>query len=116
MTCIVLLSIYDVWFTLITISTVIAYIGMFAHLPTTCGLFLCCHRGAVYTISVTEWRNKFRRLMNEKDNESTNKAVDSLINFETVKYFCNEEHEAKRFEHALDGTYLGGVVHELTYY
>jgi ABC-type transport system involved in Fe-S cluster assembly fused permease/ATPase subunit len=60
---------------------------------------------SAYTISVTEWRNKFRRLMNEKDNESTNKAVDSLINFETVKYFCNEQHEAQRFERALDGTY-----------
>jgi len=44
--------------------------------------------------------------MNEKDNESTNKAVDSLINFETVKYFCNEDHEAQRYEHALNGSKL----------
>jgi len=82
LTCIVLISVYDVLFTIITLVTVIVYV--------------------VYTILVTEWRNKYRRLMNEKDNESTNKAVDSLINFETVKYFCNEDHEAQRYEHALN--------------
>jgi ABC-type transport system involved in Fe-S cluster assembly fused permease/ATPase subunit len=94
LTCVVLISIYDIWFTIITLVTVVAYIGksvwkrecnhhskapssassINAHAPPH------THTPA-YTISVTEWRNKFRRLMNEKDNESTNKAVDSLINF-----------------------------------
>jgi ATP-binding cassette subfamily B protein len=67
-------------------------------------------RRIAYTIALTEWRNKFRRLMNEKDNEATNKAVDSLINFETVKYFCNERKEAHRFETAIDGTCWAGCV------
>ena len=55
----------------------------------------------VWTTSVTEWRLKFRRSMNETDNQATTRAVDSLLNFETVKYFSNEEHETKRFDTAL---------------
>ena len=44
-----------------------------------------------YTVSVTQWRTKFRQQMNKLDSEATTKAVDSLINYETVKYFGNEE-------------------------
>ena len=55
----------------------------------------------VWTTSVTEWRLKFRRSMNETDNQATTRAVDSLLNFETVKYFSNEEHETERFDTAL---------------
>ena len=55
----------------------------------------------VWTTSVTEWRLKFRRSMNETDNQATTRAVDSLLNFETVKYFGNEEHETERFDTAL---------------
>ena len=54
-----------------------------------------------WTTSVTEWRLKFRREMNETDSEANTKAIDSLLNFETVKYFGNEEYEARRFEKAL---------------
>ncbi|WP_340149759.1 ABC transporter ATP-binding protein/permease [uncultured Sneathiella sp.] len=54
-----------------------------------------------FTLAVTEWRLKFRRMMNEKDSEANTKAIDSLLNFETVKYFGNEEHEARRFDRAL---------------
>jgi ABC-type transport system involved in Fe-S cluster assembly fused permease/ATPase subunit len=54
-----------------------------------------------FTFSITEWRLKFRRVMNESDSEASTKAVDSLLNFETVKYFGNEEHEARRFDDAL---------------
>ncbi|MGB0671846.1 MAG: ABCB family ABC transporter ATP-binding protein/permease, partial [Rhodospirillales bacterium] len=54
-----------------------------------------------WTLLVTEWRTQYRRQMNEKDSEASSKAVDSLLNFETVKYFGNEEHEAKRFDRAL---------------
>lgn len=53
---------------------------------------------------IKQWRTKFRREMNEKDNDANNKAVDSLLNFETVKYFCNEDHEAARYKVSLDGT------------
>ncbi|MGB0683731.1 MAG: ABCB family ABC transporter ATP-binding protein/permease [Magnetovibrionaceae bacterium] len=55
----------------------------------------------VWTLWVTEWRTAFRRQMNDKDSEANTKAIDSLLNFETVKYFGNEDHEAKRFDAAL---------------
>lgn len=55
----------------------------------------------VYTWVTTDWRNKFRRTMNEKDNEYNQKAVDALLNFETVKYFNAEEHERVRYDKAL---------------
>jgi ATP-binding cassette, subfamily B, heavy metal transporter len=54
-----------------------------------------------FTFFVTDWRVKYRREMNERDSEANTKAIDSLLNFETVKYFANEEHEARRFDVAL---------------
>ena len=51
-----------------------------------------------FTLMVTEWRLKFRRRMNQQDSESHTKAIDSLLNYETVKYFGNEAHEARRFD------------------
>ncbi|MEA2778687.1 MAG: ATP-binding cassette, subfamily heavy metal transporter [Rhodospirillaceae bacterium] len=54
-----------------------------------------------FTLALTEWRIKYRRLMNEADQEANTKAVDSLLNYETVKYFGNEEHEAQRYDVAL---------------
>ena len=77
----VLWGMYDSSFALITSATIAVYIG--------------------FTLSVTEWRTKYRRAMNETDSEASTKAIDSLLNFETVKYFCNEEHEAKRYDKAL---------------
>ncbi|MBN8541686.1 MAG: ABC transporter ATP-binding protein/permease [Deltaproteobacteria bacterium] len=56
-----------------------------------------------YTISITNWRVKFRKEMMQKDTEANTKAIDSLLNFETVKYFGNETHEHKRFDRALEG-------------
>ena len=55
----------------------------------------------VFTFSFTAWRTKFRRIMNETDSEAQTKAIDSLINFETVKYFGNETHESRRFDESL---------------
>jgi ABC-type transport system involved in Fe-S cluster assembly fused permease/ATPase subunit len=57
----------------------------------------------VYTLSVTDWRVKFRKTMNQKDSDANTKAVDSLLNYETVKYFGNEEHEYARYDRALAG-------------
>ncbi len=51
-----------------------------------------------FTLSFTNWRVKFRRTMNENDSEAQSKAIDSLLNYETVKYFGNEAHEARRFD------------------
>ena len=54
-----------------------------------------------YTIAVTEWRIRFRRQMNAADEMANTKAIDSLLNYETVKYFSNEAHEARRYDGAL---------------
>jgi len=59
---------------------------------------------AVYvlvTIVITEWRTRYYRRMHEADNEAAARAVDSLLNYETVKYFANEEYEAKRYDEQL---------------
>ena len=50
----------------------------------------------LYTVLITQWRTRFRKDMNRIENEASGKAVDSLLNYETVKYFNNEEHEANR--------------------
>ena len=54
-----------------------------------------------FTLLFTNWRVKLRRAMNESDSDAQTKAIDSLLNYETVKYFGNEEHEANRFDTAL---------------
>ncbi|XP_058833513.1 iron-sulfur clusters transporter ABCB7, mitochondrial isoform X1 [Topomyia yanbarensis] len=56
---------------------------------------------SAYTLVVTQWRTKFRVYMNQAENEAGNKAVDSLINYETVKYFNNELYEAQRYDDVL---------------
>jgi ATP-binding cassette subfamily B protein len=79
--CGILWALYDWRFAAVTFVTIGGYI--------------------VYTLVVTEWRIQHRRTMNEMDNEANTKAVDSLLNYETVKYFGNEEHETQRLDHAL---------------
>ncbi|MFC0571969.1 ABCB family ABC transporter ATP-binding protein/permease [Paraburkholderia solisilvae] len=54
-----------------------------------------------YTVKVTEWRTHFRRTMNELDSRANSRAIDSLLNFETVKYFGNEDWEAQRYDENL---------------
>ncbi|WP_286939347.1 ABCB family ABC transporter ATP-binding protein/permease [Achromobacter sp. UBA4530] len=79
--CIVLWMMFDGWLALATGATVVLYMA--------------------YTLAVTEWRAKFRRQMNETDSEANTKAIESLLNYETVKYFGNEEHEARRYDASL---------------
>jgi len=74
----ILLVKYEVKFTLTIIATLIAYI--------------------VYTLMITEWRMVFRRNMNEMDSKANTTAIDSLLNYETVKYFNNEQYEARRYD------------------
>ncbi|KAK4879524.1 hypothetical protein RN001_007670 [Aquatica leii] len=61
----------------------------------------CVSLYAIYTLLITQWRTKFRVFMNQAENEAGNKAVDSLINYETVKYFNNEQFEANRYDNVL---------------
>ncbi len=76
----ILWRLFDWRFALVTLVTVVLYIG--------------------FTFAFTNWRVRFRRAMNDTDNDAQNKAIDSLLNFETVKYFGNEAHEARRFDEA----------------
>ncbi|HZS80844.1 MAG TPA: ABC transporter ATP-binding protein/permease, partial [Herbaspirillum sp.] len=72
---------YEIWFSIITAGALAVYI--------------------VFTITVTEWRTHFRRTMNELDSRANAKAIDSLLNYETVKYFGNEDFEARRYDEGL---------------
>jgi ATP-binding cassette subfamily B protein len=77
----ILIARYDLWFIGITLAALVLYI--------------------VYTVTITEWRTGFRRQMNELDSRANTRAIDSLLNYETVKYFNNEEFEARRYDESL---------------
>uniref|UniRef100_A0AAR2JQZ2 ATP-binding cassette, sub-family B (MDR/TAP), member 6b n=1 Tax=Pygocentrus nattereri TaxID=42514 RepID=A0AAR2JQZ2_PYGNA len=64
-------------------------------------VFICMFLYLILTIIITEWRTKYRRNMNQQDNNAKSKAVDSLLNFETVKYYNSESYEVSRFEEAI---------------
>lgn len=72
---------YDIWFATITLIALVFYI--------------------IFTIVVTEWRTQYSRAMNDMDSKANQKAIDSLLNFETVKYFGNEAFEARRYDENL---------------
>ncbi len=74
----ILMLFYDLWFALIPLGTAVIYIA--------------------FTLIVTEWRMKFRRRMNEMDSQANTRAIDSLLNYETVKYFGSEEFETRRYD------------------
>ncbi|GAK34065.1 metal ABC transporter permease [Iodidimonas nitroreducens] len=63
----------------------------------------------VFSVAITEWRTRFRKTMNEQDSKANSRAIDSLLNYETVKYFGNEEHEANRYDRALK-SYQGAAL------
>ncbi|MFH2212701.1 MAG: ABC transporter ATP-binding protein/permease [Pseudomonadota bacterium] len=77
----ILLAKYDIWFSIITFTTLVAYIA--------------------FTLVITEWRMVFRRTMNDMDSKANSRAIDSLLNYETVKYFSNEEFETRRYDENL---------------
>ena len=72
---------------------------LFAKYEPSFGLITLCALAfyITFTIVVTNWRTHFRRTANELDSAANSRAVDSLINYETVKYFNNEEFEAQRY-------------------
>ena len=76
--------------------------------------FVCIGVYIVFTVAVTEWRTKYRRQMNRTDSEAHAKAIDSLLNFETVKYFGNEAHEGRRFDQALRAYESAAVKSKVT--
>ena len=80
---------YDIWFSIITAVALVSYI--------------------TFTVVVTEWRTHFRRTMNELESKASTKAIDSLLNYETVKYFGNEDYEARRYDEGLKNYENAGV-------
>ncbi|GAN80467.1 ABCB family ABC transporter ATP-binding protein/permease [Acidocella aminolytica] len=85
---------FNIWYGLIAFVAIGFYIG--------------------FTLIFTTWRTKFRRTMNETDNEAQTKAIDSLLNFETVKYFGNETHESSRFDESLARYETASVKSQVT--
>ena len=85
---------FDMWFAWITLAALALYI--------------------TFTILVTEWRTKFRREANEFDSAAHSKAVDSLLNYETVKYFNNEGFEARRYDESLERLRLARLKSQTT--
>jgi ATP-binding cassette, subfamily B, heavy metal transporter len=79
--CAILWRYYNWSFAGLTLATIVIYIA--------------------FTLSVTDWRIRFRREMNNRNTEANTKSVDALLNYETVKYFANEAHEAERYDRAL---------------
>jgi ATP-binding cassette subfamily B protein len=92
--CGILWRLYDWRLAAVTLTTIVLYVG--------------------FTFAVTDWRVRFRREMNTLDTEANTKAVDSLLNFETVKYFANEAHEAERYDRSLGGYERAAVKSETT--
>jgi ATP-binding cassette subfamily B protein len=78
---VILLVRYEVSFALVTFATLAIYI--------------------VFTLIITEWRMVFRRTMNDSDSKANTRAIDSLLNYETVKYFGNEQYEARRYDEGM---------------
>ncbi|MGR3565466.1 MAG: ABCB family ABC transporter ATP-binding protein/permease [Heliomarina sp.] len=80
---IILTVMFDWWYLVIVVGVLVSYVW--------------------FTFAVTEWRVKLRREMNTQDTDANQKAIDSLLNFETVKYFGAEEREAQRYDGAMRG-------------
>jgi ABC-type transport system involved in Fe-S cluster assembly fused permease/ATPase subunit len=78
----ILLKKYSPWFAVITFITLLIYIA--------------------FTLFITEWRMVVRRTMNDLDSKANTRAIDSLLNYETVKYFGNERYEADRYDHHME--------------
>ncbi|MBC7681321.1 MAG: ABC transporter ATP-binding protein/permease [Ferruginibacter sp.] len=85
---------FDIWFAWITLIALVAYIA--------------------FTVTVTEWRTQFRKEMNALDSNAQSRAIDSLLNFETVKYFNNEAFEARRYDENLESYRRASVKSQRT--
>jgi len=95
-------SLYSIFPTLIEVTMVLTYLAVkfdvwFAGITIVALVFYI-----TFTVVVTEWRTAFRKVMNDLDSKAHSRAIDSLLNYETVKYFNNEEFEARRYDENLE--------------
>ena len=102
-------SLYSIVPTLIEVLLVLCILGFqfdkWYAIITLCALGLYIY----FTVTVTEWRTQFRKQVNEFDSSAHTRAIDSLLNYETVKYFGNEGFEAKRYDESLDKLRLARI-------
>jgi ATP-binding cassette, subfamily B, heavy metal transporter len=102
-------SLYSIVPTLIEVLLVLSILGIqfdkWYAIITLCALGLYVY----FTVTVTEWRTQFRKQVNEFDSSAHTRAIDSLLNYETVKYFGNENFEAKRYDENLDKLRLARI-------
>ena len=91
-------SLYSIIPTLIELALVLGYFSYAYDIAFVLVTFVALVCYVVFTVKVTEWRTHFRREMNSLDSKANQRAVDALINFETVKYFGNEAYEADRYD------------------
>ncbi|XP_047986018.1 iron-sulfur clusters transporter ABCB7, mitochondrial isoform X2 [Leguminivora glycinivorella] len=87
--------------TIFELTLVSSILGLKGGIAFTGLAFGCVGVYAAFTLAITQWRTKFRVHMNKAENEAGNKAIDSLINYETVKYFNNEKYELEKYDKSL---------------
>jgi ATP-binding cassette, subfamily B, heavy metal transporter len=95
-------SLYSILPTLVEVTLVLAILGWRFDAGYVWITFAALVAYIAFTVSVTEWRTRFRREMNELDSRAHTRAIDALLNFETVKYFNNEALEASRYDQGLE--------------
>ncbi|WP_439606463.1 ABCB family ABC transporter ATP-binding protein/permease [Hydrogenophaga sp.] len=95
-------SLYSIVPTLIEVAMVLALLGTRFDMGYVWITLVALVLYVSFTVVVTEWRTQFRRQMNELESTSQSRAIDSLLNYETVKYFNNEAFEARRYDEALE--------------
>ena len=95
-------SLYSIFPTLIEVIMVLALLGTKFDMGYVWITLVALVLYVTFTVLVTEWRTQFRRKMNELESTSQSRAIDSLLNYETVKYFNNESFEGRRYDEALE--------------
>ncbi len=95
-------SLYTIVPTLVEVGLVLGFLGWRFDLGYVWITLAALALYIVFTVTVTEWRTQFRRTMNELDSKAHSRAIDALLNYETVKYFNNEAFETRRYDEGLE--------------
>ena len=95
-------SLYSIVPTLVEVTLVLGFLGIRFDMGYVWITLLALSIYITFTVTVTEWRARFRREMNEADSKAHSRAIDALLNYETVKYFNNEAFEARRYDEGLE--------------